>query len=179
MQKFSAQFESSDDWFIQRLMPVQSRLYGYIASLVPARTDAEDLFQKTTLTAWQHRRDYDPERDFFAWACGIARNHVRHHFRDLQKTRVVLSSEVVDQMTARVCSNDETLLHRHRALAGCLEKLPDAQRSLIERFYASEKSVRQFATQQSESLEAIYKQLQRIRFALGDCIERTLSREGA
>src|SRR4051812_44908204 len=42
-----------DDGFVAGLLAAQGRLYRYVVSLVPARADAEDLIQKTLLTAWQ------------------------------------------------------------------------------------------------------------------------------
>jgi hypothetical protein len=67
-----------DDWFVTGLIPLQTRLYRYIAGLVPVCADAEDLFQESLLTAWQERIRSDFSRDMFAWRCGIARNHSHH-----------------------------------------------------------------------------------------------------
>ena len=73
-----------DDWFVTGLIPLQTRLYRSIAGLVPVRADADDLFQKSLLTAWQERIRYDSSRDMFAWLCGIARN------RDTPRDRLEL-----------------------------------------------------------------------------------------
>src|SRR5262249_51539445 len=112
-----------DDWFIRRMAPVQSRLYPYIASLVPSRADAEDLFQKTWLTDWQQRRVFNPQCDFFAWVCGIARNHVRHFYRSQQRSRLVFDAELVEQLAQCMTDHDDYLRRRQEALTRCLDKL--------------------------------------------------------
>jgi len=41
---------SRDDQFIERYVECQSGLYRFIATLVPNRADAEELFQEASLT---------------------------------------------------------------------------------------------------------------------------------
>lgn len=167
----------TDDWFVIALVPVQSRLYRYIASLVPVRADAEDLFQKSVLTAWQERQRFDPEGDLFAWLCGIARNHVRHHLRAQQRSRLVLDEEVVDQLADRLLVDDEHIQARQAALALCLDKLPARQRELVDAYYRSGSKIRDFAALRGLAVEALYKSLQRIRTRLETCISSALAGE--
>lgn len=167
----------SDDWFVLALVPVESRLYRYIASLAPVRADAEDLFQKSLLTAWQERRRFEPGGDLFAWLCGIARNHVRHHYRTLQRSRVIFDQQVVEQLAARLLEEDQYFQQRQAALSHCLEKLPVPQRELVEEYYQSAGTIREFARTRGLRVEALYKKLQRIRTALEECITAALARE--
>ncbi len=167
-----------DDWFLTVLVPAQSRLYRYIATLVPNRADAEDLFQKTCLTAWQERRRFDPSRDFFAWLCGVARNHVRHHYRSRARAVVGLDPDVVEQLAERLVEQDELFLRREAALGACLEKLPPKQRQLVEGYYRREQSIKDLATELGCAVDAAYKALQRVRAALQECVSSTLAREG-
>lgn len=168
----------SDDWIVVQMAPLHSRLYRYIASLTPVRADAEDLFQKSILTAWQERRKFDPALDLFAWLCGIARNHVRHHYRSLERSRVVFDQDVVEQLAARLLEEDLQFQARQAALARCLAGLPPTQRELVEQYYQSAVSMRDFAARRGLAIEAFYKLLQRIRLALRSCIEGTLAEEG-
>jgi RNA polymerase sigma-70 factor (ECF subfamily) len=167
-----------DDWFVAELVAMHQRLLGYMLSLVPGRADAEDLVQKTLLIVWQDRHKFDPERDFFAWVCGITRNQVLHHYRALKRSKTVLSSEIVEQLVDRLETNEPYFAERQRALAGCLEKLPLKQRELIEAFYKSQQSVKDFAARRATGLESLYKSLQRIRASLLECINATLRHEG-
>lgn len=168
---------TEDGWFAEGVQPLRGRLLRYIATLVPVRADADDLLQKTLLTAWQERARFEPGRDLFAWLCGVARNHVRRHFRTAARSRTVLDPDVVEQLADRLAGEDAALSRRHEALTGCLNKLPAAQRELVERFYRDGRTVREFAAATGAGAEALYKSLQRIRAALHDCITATLARE--
>jgi RNA polymerase sigma-70 factor (ECF subfamily) len=169
---------SGDDWFVTVLVPAQSRLYRYIAALVPNRADAEDLFQKTCLTAWQERRRFEAGRDFFAWLCGVARNHIRHHYRGRQRSPVGLDPTVVEQLAERLAEQDDYFQRREAALSSCLDKLPMKQRRLVEGYYRREQSIKDLAVELGCAVEAAYKALQRVRAALQECISLTLAREG-
>jgi RNA polymerase sigma-70 factor (ECF subfamily) len=167
-----------DDRFVTGLIPLQTRLFRYIAGLVPARADAEDLFQKSMLTAWQERGRYAPDRDLFAWLCGIARNHVRHHVRAVYRARAVLDPEVIEQLADRLLDEDGYFQRRQAALTECLGLLPDKSRALVEQVYGAEQAVKDVARQLGAGVEGVYKALQRVRAALHDCVTARLDREG-
>src|SRR5688572_8817032 len=97
----------SDDAFMVRLVPLQSRLYRYIASLVPVRADAEDLFQNAVLAAWQRRKSFDSAADLFAWLCGIARNQVCNYYRSRQRSRMMFDQDVIEQLALRLEQEDD------------------------------------------------------------------------
>lgn len=169
----------SDDAFVAALVAAQRRLYAHIARIVPARADAEDLFQKALLTAWQERRRFDASRDFFPWICGIARNHVLHYYRAHQKADLLLDPTVVDQLMTRLVEEDAYFRRREDALVGCLEKLPAKQRAIVEGYYGGDRTIKDYARDGGLAVEALYKQLQRIRAALRQCISETLAAEGS
>lgn len=168
----------SGDRFVTGLIPLQTRLFRYVASLVPARADAEDVFQKVLLTAWQARARYQPDRDMFAWLCGIARNEVRHHVRSLARSRAVLDPDLIDQLADRLLADDDHFRRRHEALTECLDKLPPRSRALLEQVYGAEQTVKDVARGMGAAVEGVYKALQRVRAALHDCVSGALAREG-
>ena len=51
--------------FAEYLLPCQSRLYGYIHSLVRDLNDADDLYQQTALILWKKFAEFDRGRSFF------------------------------------------------------------------------------------------------------------------
>lgn len=174
---FPANTPGSEDWFVALLAPTQMRLYRYVATLVPGRADAEDVFQKTLLTAWQERAKFDRNRDFFSWLCGVARNHVRHHARSAARSRAVLAPDVLEQLADRLVEEDDYFEHRQAALARCLDRLPAKTRDLVRRFYQTDRTIKEFAIEIGSGAEAVYKSLQRIRSALHECVTETLARE--
>ena len=73
--------------FVQLLSKCERRLNDYVLSLVPNWADAEEVLQETKLRLWQQYHEYDPTKDFGAWACTIAyyqvltmrkRGHAKH-----------------------------------------------------------------------------------------------------
>jgi len=59
-----------------------------------------------------------------------------------------------------------------RHLEECCEKLVPEHRQVLGGYYVDDESVEALAARHRRSVEAIYKLLQRIRYALLDCIER-------
>jgi RNA polymerase sigma-70 factor (ECF subfamily) len=116
---------------------------------------------------------------FVRWACGIAHNHVRNFVRKKQNQQVLVDANVLEQLGAWRLAHEDRLESRRQALAGCLEKLPAGQRSLVERIYAGVQTVQGAAEAAGQTPNAVYKTLNRIRAALYDCITRRLAVEGA
>lgn len=165
-----------DQLFAEKLQEVQTRLYSYIHMLVQNVNDADDVFQQTTLILWRKFQEYDRERSFFSWACGIARfesfNHLRKHQR-----RVVKLSEQVDTLLVESFSQIKSLEYERRqeALSKCITKLKDADQSILQDHYARNISVRQIAERLERKPQSVHNSLQRIRTALLQCIKQTLA----
>lgn len=170
----------------------QNRVYRYLLTLVPNRSDAEELFQQTNLTLWETWERFEPqvteagetisaqaaEDQFVRWACGIAHNHVRNFVRKKQTHQLLVDESVLEHLGEWRLANEDLLEHRRQALGGCLEKLPAAWRTLVERIYAGADTVQGAAAASQQTPNAVYKTLNRIRSALYDCINRQLAAEG-
>jgi RNA polymerase sigma-70 factor, ECF subfamily len=152
--------------FIQDLTANQNSLYGYILSLLPDRSVAQDILQEVSLTAWQKHADFTPGTSFFAWASKIAYFHVLSHRRKMSRDKLVFDDEVLDYLAERQLERVEEVSRRGVAVKSCLEKLPADQRQLIEQRYASGGSVQRIAEQAGKSVGAISQALYRIREAL-------------
>jgi RNA polymerase sigma-70 factor (ECF subfamily) len=168
---------SKDDAFAKLFLRDQRRIYAYIATLLPDRDDAEEIFQQTSLLVWQKRNEFEQDRDFVRWACGIAHNLVRNLRRRSDRLNVNLTDEVLELLSHDRLAAEPNADDRLTALRHCLKSLPKRQAKLIERCYTGTKSVRQVAEQLSIAPAAMYMQLHRIRKALLECIERRLITE--
>ncbi|MGB0581965.1 MAG: sigma factor [Limisphaerales bacterium] len=51
--------------FVAEFAQCQGKLQAYIRSLLPHRADAEDVFQKTSMTLWRKFDQWEPERGVF------------------------------------------------------------------------------------------------------------------
>src|SRR5438046_1024954 len=127
--------EKRDD-FILQLTAVQSSLWAYVFSLLPDHAAAQDVLQETNLTLWRKADDFQPGTSFFSWACQVAYFHVLGQRRRVRRDRLVFGDEVVAYLAERQAERAEELTDRLVALRGCLEKLPQASRRLLEERYA-------------------------------------------
>jgi RNA polymerase sigma-70 factor (ECF subfamily) len=167
------------DEFVERFLRSQDRIYAYLVTLLPNRADAEDVFQQTSLVLWKKWQQFDPDRDFVTWACGIAHYEVRNFLRKHKdRPRVYLSDDLLDEMGRARLELHDVLEARRRALRRCLDRLKEANRELLERCYAGKDTIKAIAEHLGQSPNVVYMTLKRVRRALFDCINRTLAAEG-
>src|SRR5260370_21160240 len=97
---------------VERFVRSQDRIYASLATLLPNRADAEEVFQQTSLILWRKWQQFDPGRDFVRWACGIAHHEVSNFLRKrADRGRVYLSEDVLAELA-------EVRLEAHDGLAG-------------------------------------------------------------
>ena len=88
--------DDPDAAFVAELIRHQRRLYLFIGSLLPNPSDIEDVFQQTCLALWKKRQQALAADDFFAWACGFARNEALHALRSHRRSgQVCLPTDLV------------------------------------------------------------------------------------
>jgi RNA polymerase sigma-70 factor, ECF subfamily len=161
------------DDFARLFIEHQGRLYGYIATMLPNRDDAEDILQRTSLILWQKWAQYDPNQAFLPWARAIALNEIRNFLRRSERANVHLSEAIVSQLADQW--DDEASADRSEALARCLERLPALQRDLLEQCYLGSVGVKAIAESVGMTAAALYMRLHRIRITLVDCIEKRMA----
>jgi len=164
--------------FAERMIRDQSRLFGFILSLVPNRVDAEELFQQTSLTLWENWERYDPELDFFPWACGIAHNHVRNFIRKRRGNPIQLDADVIEAIADQSLKLAQHQDRRVSALRECITQLSERSQSAVEQYYNGT-SVDRIAKEAGDTANAVYKLLRRSREFLNDCVKKKLSVEAA
>ena len=157
----------------------QRRIFGYIYTLVPNRTDAEDILQETSLVVCEKFGQFKPGTDFAAWACQIAYWEVRRARQKFARSKVVFNQEVVDAISETAVELAPERSARHEALAKCLQKLHPRDRELLLTRYEPGSGVEEAAQRSGRTLEAAYKALARLRKLLHDCVSNQLSAEGA
>jgi RNA polymerase sigma-70 factor, ECF subfamily len=156
----------------------QRRIFAYIYTLVPDRTDAEDLLQETHLVICEKFDDFEEGTDFVAWACQIAYWRIRYSRQRFARSKVVYHQELVDALAQTAATMQEELDERHEALARCLEKLPTRDRELVLTRYEPGSGVPEAAQRSGRSIEAAYKALARLRKLLFDCVTHQIATGG-
>ncbi len=163
-------FADRDD-FAELLVRNQHRVFAYIVTLLANRDDAEDAFQSTCLILWKKWDEFDPRRDFFGWACGVAHNEVRNMLRRRQPGQLQFSDDLLAQIADTRLKADRFLEARNQFLALCLEKLSQAQRRLVEDCYGGDRPIKAIAEEMGISPAALTMRLQRIRKILFECLD--------
>lgn len=161
--------------FVRLWTGASRRVHSYILTLVLNWADAEDLLQDVGVTAWEKFGEFDSRMDFVSWTCGIARNKVLT-FNQHSLRKLVISSELVEQLADAVRMESETLELQHDVLQECLARLDSGERELLKLRYTPGLSIKAVSEETGRSVDAIYKTLQRVSRRLSDCVSRRLKR---
>jgi RNA polymerase sigma-70 factor (ECF subfamily) len=156
--------------FVQLFVKHQCALNLFVSSLVPTRADADDVMQETSLTLWKKWRDYDVNRDFLRWACGIAHVEVVRHRRKTATDRLWFNEELIEVLSFEMLENTELLDMRRDALESCISKLRESDRNVLALRYQSGMNVDRVAESLGRTVRTIHRTLARIRRLLHQCI---------
>jgi len=164
--------------FIELLASHQGRLFTFLYAHVLNMADAEDLYQQVALVLWAKFDQFVPGTDFGAWAIRVADLTIKNFLRGKRRSKVFFSDEVMQRIVDHQAAvPPERVAARSEALQGCLQRLPAADRELVEQCYGGEAKIKDVASTLGRSAGAIYTSLCRIRQALLACIERAMTSE--
>jgi RNA polymerase sigma-70 factor (ECF subfamily) len=162
--------------FVAELIRHQRRLYAFIGSLVHHQADIEDLHQQTCLILWKKHEQFDGSREFFPWACGIAKHEVFNWLRKRDKRgRVYLSEQILAEIAEEHLRTEAEGDARRLLLDDCLAQLHDRQRTLLRRCYEGNDSIKNIAAGMRISPAALTMRLQRLKQAVLKCIQVALA----
>jgi len=153
----------------------QRRLYLYACTLLPTSADAEDVFQEANLVLWRKFDQYQPNTNFFAWACSVIRYEVLKFREKHHRAALPFDPDVLDRLANMAVEQLDHLDEFHRrALVDCMAELSEGDRELMQQRYASGLAVQAIAAFLNRSPNAISKSLGRIRRLLLECINKTI-----
>lgn len=165
--------------FVRALVDCQRSLYSYIWKLLPDTDGAKDVLQKTNLLLLEKQHEFPEIENFGGWAARHAYYQVLAYRKTRQRDRHCFNDELVhilaQERHSDVTDQDEAL----RALGSCLKKLGPFDRSLVEQRYASNLPLGKIAQSLKRTPGSVANSLYRIRQVLMECIQRTLTAEGA
>jgi len=164
--------------FLSLFLRSEREIFRYVAALVPNVADAEDIVQQTAIALWEKFDAYDPNQPFTPWACRFALNKVKQWIERRQRWQALLDKGLAEELAQRREELRPELEFRLKYLEGCLNKLPEEQRNLVEGYYYRRDSIEKLAETSSRTVGATYKMLQRVRQALQGCIENAAKPEG-
>jgi RNA polymerase sigma-70 factor (ECF subfamily) len=163
--------------FVRLITKYERLVYGYILSLVPNWTDADEILQETNVRLWEEFEKYEPGTNFAAWAIRVAHFQVLTWRKAISRSRLVYDQRVIDALAVEPYWTDETQEARQQALGDCVSELPASSRELLRHCYAEGSKIKDTASRLKRSPTAVYKALERIRMTLHSCIERKLAQQ--
>ena len=164
--------------FVQQITENQTRLYGYVFSLLGDHSRAADVVQETNLLLWRKIDEFDPAKPFLPWAFAIARFQVLAHLRDHKRDRLLLDAELAETLSDEAERQAEDIDAVREALRPCMQQLSSTNRELIERRYVRAMPIAEVASAVNRTAGAIKVALLRIRRQLAECVQKRLAAEG-
>ncbi|MBL9209801.1 MAG: sigma-70 family RNA polymerase sigma factor [Opitutaceae bacterium] len=161
--------------FVRLLNATHALLLRYVMSLVANRHDAEDVLQRASVVMWRRFGTFEPGTDFVAWATTVAFYEVKNFQRVTGRSRLQFDDELMQTLAAERAHQVLRWSPRMEALEVCVAKLDPAQRTLVETIYAQGMDVSEVARRQGRAPQTIYNQLNFIRRALAECVQRRMA----
>src|SRR3954447_21447609 len=84
--------------FLRLFLQNERRVYAYILTLLPNRTDADDVLQEASLVMWDKFDERAPPEDFAAWGCRIAYFKVLDCYKKSQRQRLLFSPKMLERI---------------------------------------------------------------------------------
>ena len=149
-----------------------SRLRTVLSFYIHSQEELEEFLQASFVQAYIHLESCSLSSGFFPWLKGIALNTLKMELRRLHATRKK-AGDYVRYVRLQRLENDPDGAQaeaRAAALRGCLEKLPDEDRSLLKSKYGDNLPVKTLAQTLHSTEGALKVRLLRIRNLLRACI---------
>jgi RNA polymerase sigma-70 factor, ECF subfamily len=164
--------------FVELLTHHQRKLYGFIYSLVPNASDADDLLQETNIVLWNKNHEYSLGTNFMTWACRIAFLKVKNFMRAKNRSRLYFNEKLLSELSDMRIDRTEVHTIHSILLINCLGKLSSESRELLKLRYDGIHSIQEVAKQLGRPVGSLYNTLSQIRLKLWECIRYALKEEG-
>jgi RNA polymerase sigma-70 factor (ECF subfamily) len=161
--------------FVRLLTQNERRVYAFILSLVPNWADADEILQETNVRLWNEFTKFDPETDFLAWACTVAKFQVLTHRKRQSREKIRFTDEFLDVVADEMSRDIDHAAARQQALQGCIDGLSENNREMLKAYYRHGAVGAEVAATFGRSVDALYKALSRIRRVLHGCVESKLN----
>jgi RNA polymerase sigma factor (sigma-70 family) len=146
------------------------RLAAFLRRHLGAAALVDDVVNEVLFVVWQRAAVFPPTVCCFAWLCGIARNKAR-------KARIQRHQYAPEAPSPREGgSNQDTpeqlfwQREQHRLVTRALERLPPAQRTVVELTYYHRCSTREIAQRLEEAEATVRSHLRLARQRLAHCL---------
>ncbi len=168
--------KSDDELFASLLDGNRKRIFGFILSLVPNLSDADDLLQETVLIMWRKFDQFEADKCFATWGVGIAYNKILQFRRSQSKLNLPISDEAFEKISEKADIINIPLNDTSDALEVCIKKLNSKDQALINLKYDHKEKIKDISDIVKRSADSLYKDFSRIHNMLRICIDRQLAK---
>jgi len=191
--------------FVRLFAETRDALFSHIFALLPNWSDAEDVFQQTSLVLWRKFGEFDPAKKgtgpicrngpegaahkldqspfsaeaFLAWARRTAYFEVCNFRRVAGRDRLQFDDRLLDHLAEERGERAETLSEKRDFLLDCIAKLTEEQRELLLRAYDETMTIQQLAEEIQKAPQTVYNRLSQIRHTLFKCVEDAMKERDA
>lgn len=170
---------ADNELFLSLITANYDHLRRYIYTLLPNEEDTKDVLQEVCISISRKFAEYDRSRPFLPWACRFAYLKVLKFYEQQRPRRMVrLPTEVLELLATAREEEEPVLAERLTALETCLQKLNDQDRRLIRARYVDREPIEAIADNFSQSRRTLFRNLERVRRLLFECINRSVVLEG-
>ncbi len=170
---------ADNELFLSLITANYDNLRRYIYTLLPHEEDTKDVLQEVCISISRKFAEYDRSRPFFPWACRFAYLKVlKFHEQQRPRRAIRLPTEVLELLALAREEEEPVLAERLAALDRCLQKLSDQDRRLIQARYVDREPTEQIAAAFAQSRRTLFRNLERVRRLLFECINRSVVLEG-
>jgi RNA polymerase sigma-70 factor, ECF subfamily len=175
--------EGDRDAFGEIVKRYHRPLYYFVVGKVSADDEAEDIVQKTFISAFERLPDYDTAQPILAWLRGIAINHCRNAWRSYQRQSEMLNRLLeVKRAEVELTLLEEAPMDERRtvALRQCIESLTPSEQKALRLRFVEELPLADIGAALNRNGEAARQFLFRIRTRLNACVRKKLqTQQGA
>ena len=166
---------AQEEAFVLALTSHHEALLRFVRTLVPNASDAEDVFQRASVSLWKKHEDYDPSRSFYTWSCRFIHFEVLNYRKRSARDRLSFSEDLIDSLAEDQIESEPRLENRREALVACIGKMSSDDQKILQRRYEENSTIAELAKELKRPVKQLYKHLEKIRRNLSLCVDRTLN----
>lgn len=159
------------DFYLQTRVPLRAYIYGFLKN----SEAIEDCIQETCIVVWDKQQEDWSLDEYQKFSYTTARFKALSWLKKHQpKKHVQLSPAMMEKLADRTRQVEQD--HRISTLNQCLDRLSTEQRDILDARYeaADSQALQQLASKLNRKVASLYKQLERLRTILRDCVRKEL-----
>ena len=158
-------------FYLQTRVPLRAYIYGFLKN----SEAIEDCIQETCIVVWDKQQEGWSLDEYQKFSYATARFKALSWLKKHQpKKHVQLSPAMMERLADSTLEVEQD--QRISTLNDCLDRLSPEQRSILDARYeaADSQALQLLANRLNRKVDSLYKQLERLRTILRDCVRKEL-----